>query len=124
MEAYKGRMALRQILTVIRRHFPDLMEELRGIKDPRKMCQYPVQEIYMACICMFIFKQKSRNSFNNTSTQGDFCASYRRLFGVELPHTDTVNVFFRQCSPEAVERVKHKTVQRLLKRCSNDGCFR
>ncbi|MDR2027609.1 MAG: hypothetical protein LBQ01_08655, partial [Prevotellaceae bacterium] len=70
MEACKGRMALRQILTVIRRHFPDLIEELRGIKDPRKMCQYPVEEIYMACICMFIFKQKSRNSFNNTSSQG------------------------------------------------------
>jgi hypothetical protein len=27
---------------------------------------------------------------------------------------DTVNVFFRQCSPEAVERVKHKMVQCLL----------
>jgi hypothetical protein len=92
------------------------MEELRGIKDPRKMCQYPVEEIYMACICMFIYKQKSRNSFNNTSSQGDFCANYRRLFGVELPHMDTVNVFFRQCSPEAVERVKHKTVQCLPNR--------
>jgi hypothetical protein len=107
-------MALRQILIVIRRHFPNLMEELRGIKDPRKMCQYPVEEIYMACISMFIFKQKSRNSFNNISTQGDFCGNYHRLFGVEMPHMDTVNLLFRQCSPEAIERVKRKMVQCLL----------
>lgn len=98
----------------MKRHFPNLLEELGGIPDPRKMCQYPVEEIYMACICMFVFKQKSRNSFNNTSTQGDFCENYRRLFGVELPHMDTVNVFFRQCSPASIEKVKRRLVQCLL----------
>ncbi|MDR1881505.1 MAG: transposase family protein [Prevotella sp.] len=107
-------MALRQIMTVIRRHFSNLMEELRGINDPRERCQYPVEEIYMACICMFLFKQKSRNSFNNTSAQGDFCTNYHRLFGVELPHMDTVNLFFRQCPSEAIEEVKRRMVQCLL----------
>jgi hypothetical protein len=107
-------MALRQIMIVLRRHFPTLQDELRAIIDPRKICHYPVEEIYMACICMFLFKQKSRNSFNSTAEEGYFYKNYYEVFGMELPHMDTVNEFFRQCSPESIERIKRLMEQSLL----------
>jgi hypothetical protein len=107
-------MALRQVLIVMRRHFPTLIDELSEIIDPRELCQYSVQEIYMACISMFLFKQKSRNSYNNKARQGKFYENYYHILGLELPHMDTVNVFFKSSASESIERIKRKMVQVLL----------
>jgi len=70
----------------------------------------------MACIFMFVFKQKSRNAYNNRAAEGAFFYNYHQLFGLTMPHMDTVNVFFRQCSPESIEAVKHKMIQYLLEK--------
>ena len=89
LKNFQGKIVARQLLIVIGHYFPNLIEELGAIPDHRKEFQYPVKEIYMACVSMFLFKQKSRNAYNQASRQGVFYENYHRLFGLEIPHMDT-----------------------------------
>jgi len=45
----------------------------------------------MAGIAMFIFKEGSRNAFNNDRSEGCFNVNYQKIFNLRLPHMDTVD---------------------------------
>jgi len=45
---------------------------MRQIKDCRKKSDYELVELITACIAMHIFKEGSRNAFNNDSQEGNF----------------------------------------------------
>ena len=107
-------MLLNQTVIVINRHFPDFFEDLSHLWDYRQFPEYFVQEIYMACICMFLFKRKSRNSMNNTSAKGIFKENYFTIFGMKLPHMDTVAIFMEKSDVAYIENIKGKMLQTLI----------
>src|SRR5690606_15388119 len=85
---------LRKILVS---HFPGLLPLLSEAPDHRKRRHYEVQELLMAAIALFVFKQQSRNAINNDrwSSQA-FCSNYEHLFDCRLPHQDTVGLFLER----------------------------
>jgi len=111
---FEGKMLLYQILVVIRRHFPDFFNDLSQLEDTRKNPNYSVSEIHLSCISMFLFKRKSRNSMNNTSSKGLFKENYFTVFGMQLPHMDTVAIFMEQSDVSYLESLKVKMLQCLI----------
>ncbi len=65
---------------------------------------------------MFLFKEGSRNAFNNDRAESKFLRNYQKLFKVRLPHMDTVDEVMRLLSPEELEGLKVSLVQTLFKK--------
>ena len=63
---------------------------------------------------MFLFKETSRNAFNNDSKEGHFKQNYLRVFKLRLPHMDTVEDFLRLLQPEALEALKAALIAGLI----------
>jgi len=93
-----------------------LIERLEQIPDVRKRKSYQISELLMAAIMMYIFKEGSRNSFNLDRAEGLFKKNYRRIFGIDLPHMDTVDAVLRQIEPSELCSLKTILIKQLLNR--------
>jgi len=71
-------------------------------------------EIIMACIAMFIFKEGSRNAFNNDRNEGRFKANYLNIFDLRLPHPDTVDNVMRILNENELEKLKTWMIKIIL----------
>ena len=52
---------------------------------------YDMSEIVLAAVIMFLFKEGSRNQMNEDREEEQFRTNYKTLFGLKLPHMDTVS---------------------------------
>ena len=105
-----------EIRRAIEHHFPDMLEKLSSLPDSRDRKTYEIAEILMAGIMLFVFKEDSRNSFDNDRKTKRFALNYKRVFGVRLPHQDTVNAVFRALDEKELEKVKLWMLRTLLDR--------
>ena len=96
------------------KYFPGLFNRIQEIKDVRKKSKYKLVEIIMACIAMFIFKEGSRNAFNNDRNEGRFKANYQNIFDLRLPHPDTVDNVMRVLNENELEKLKTWMIKILL----------
>jgi hypothetical protein len=95
-------------------HFPDLYEKIEVIPEVRKQPQYPLLELIMAGLAMFLFKKGSRNAMNNERDEPQFRQNYARLFKTRLPHMDIVEDVMRVLDDEHLECLKTELVKGLL----------
>ena len=102
----EGKNLLYQIFLTINRHFPNLYDRLRKIEDCRRKSEYELIELVVACIAMFIFKEGSRNAFNNDRDSDQFEKNYRKIFKLRFPHMDTVNNVMQKLNEEELEKLK------------------
>lgn len=65
-----------------------------------------MEEVLMAGLGMFLFKQGSRNGINNKRMQAPFVANYERSFGLHLPHQDTVAGVLKCLDPKELDGLK------------------
>jgi hypothetical protein len=89
---------------------------MHAIEDCRRGGDYELAELITACLALFIFKQGSRNAFNNQRQEHKFKSQYRKLFKLRLPHLDTVDRVMRRLPDEALERLKQRMIQALLEK--------
>ncbi len=68
----------------IKHYFPHFESDLQKIEDYRKKSEYEISELLFGAISLFLFKQGSRNSYNNNRADKDFVSNYEKLFGVRL----------------------------------------
>ncbi len=68
----------------------------------------------MACVAMFIFKEGSRNAFNNDRKEGCFKMNYQNIFNLRLPHPDTVDNVMRVLDENELETLKTWMIKILL----------
>lgn len=112
-----------EMLITIREHFPDLLDWMRQIDDVRKKASaYELAAHLTACLAMFLFKSGSRNQYNQHREDKKFKRNFKRLFGFNMPHGDSVKNVIEQLDPEQIEALKHKMVQRLLQRKTFHSC--
>ena len=112
----KGLQVVQKIFKTIAHFFPDLFDEMRKFEDYRKKSDYELAELIMACVAMFIFKEGSRNAFNNDRQEGQFKKNYERVFKLRLPHMDTVDKVMRQLAENELEELKIKIIRILLEK--------
>lgn len=104
-----------QINKTIKHYFPDLKKRLSEIPDVRKRTDYEISEIIMAGICLFLFKEGSRNAFNLDRKEQSFSIKYKQIFNMRLPHMDTVDDVFRLLNSNELETLKADFVRLLIK---------
>lgn len=83
------------------------------LTDHRKRRDYQVAELITGAISMFLFKETSRNSFNNDSCER-FKNNYYKIFKLRLPHMDTVDSYLRGLSCYELEQLKAVLVSGLI----------
>ena len=64
---------------------------------------------------MYIFKESSRNAYNNDSRDKQFQKNFFKYFGLRLPHADTIDDVLRVLPPEELEVLKMHLVSGLIK---------
>lgn len=106
-----------EMLATIREHFPDLLEWMRQVDDVRqKVSTYELAAHLTACLAVFLFKSGSRNQYNQNRQDETFRKNFKRLFGFDMPHGDSVKNVIERLNVEQIEALKHKMVRRLLQR--------
>jgi hypothetical protein len=65
-------------------------------------------------LSLFLFKEGSRNQFNNLRNDGYFGEHYRQMFGMELPHQDTVKEVLCELSPHSLAQIKMDLMSNLF----------
>src|ERR1022692_3501836 len=108
-----GVQIIRQLHKVIKGKCPKLFEQMSALTDQRKRRDYQVAELITGVIAMFLFKETSRNSFNNDRCDR-FKSNYFKIFRLRLPHMDTVDAFLRLLSPYELENLKAVLVSGLI----------
>lgn len=112
--AEKGKIVVCQIKKVIDKRFPGLYESFDSLDDSRKRAGYSMAEIITGALFMFLFKQTSRNAYNNDRRDACFAKNYYRLFKLRLPHPDTSDDVLRVLPPEMLEELKAQLVSKLI----------
>lgn len=106
-----------ELLITIGQHFPDLFDWMRQIDDSRKKAStYELTAHLTACLAIFLFKSGSRNQYNQNRGDDEFKRNFKRLFGFDMPHGDSVHSVIELLNTEQIEALKHKMVQKLLQR--------
>ena len=86
---------------------------MSALTDKRKRRDYQVSELITGAIAMFLFKETSRNSFNNDRSE-QFIKNYSKIFRQRLPHMDTVDAFLRLLLPNELENLKAALLSGLI----------
>lgn len=113
-ERQEKRNLMFRLKKTIDHHVPDLYEKIEAIPEVRKQPQYPLLDIIMAGLAMFLFKNGSRNAMNNERDEPRFRQNYARLFKTRLPHMDIVEDVMRVLDDEPLECLKTELVKGLL----------
>jgi hypothetical protein len=88
-----------------------------ALPDARKGSAYSLSEAITGCIAMFVFKETSRNAFNQDREEQNFRDNYFSIFKKRLPHLDTVHRIISQISPKEMESIKRAFVAGLIEQC-------
>lgn len=89
---------------------------MKEIEDYRQRQDYELVELIVACIAMFMFKEGSRNAFNNERNEAKFKKNIERIFKIKLAHMDTVNKVMKQIKEEELEKLKVEMVRGLIEK--------
>ena len=63
---------------------------------------------------MFIFKETSRNAYNNDRLEENFRKNFYKYFKLNLPHADAVDDVLRELPPGQLETLKAQLVGGLI----------
>ena len=105
-----------EIVKIVKEHFPDFFEKLKGVNDPRKQAQYGVDEIVFGAISMFLFKTGSRNNYDNFRKCGKFAKNFTKAFGLRLASMDAVADVIKELPQAELETIKKLLVKRLIEK--------
>lgn len=110
----KAKILLSSIRKVINSRFPDLFFKFNELTDSRKRKEYLMSEIITGSLFMYIFKEASRNAYNNNRREDGFRENVLKYFGFNLPHSDTSDDVLRELPPDELEALKAHLVSGLI----------
>ena len=116
IKKHKAKSLIYQIDWIIHHFFPTLFNRIKEIEDYRKKSDYELAELITACIAMFIFKEGSRNAFNNDRQEEEFKQNYQRIFKMRLPHMDSVDKVMRRLKDSELEELKTSMIRTLIEK--------
>lgn len=71
-------------------------------------------EILAGALFMYIFKETSRNAYNNDRREVNFRKNFFKYFGLNLPHADAIDDVLRVLAPLELEKLKSHLVAGLI----------
>jgi hypothetical protein len=112
--AEKGKIILSSIKKVIHSDFPELFDSFNNLTDRRKRKEYSMTEVLTGALFMYIFKEASRNAYNNDRREDCFRKTFFKYFGFRLPQADTTDDVLRDLPPGELEILKANLVRGLI----------
>src|SRR5665811_1787124 len=112
----KGQQVAYQIGKIIHSGFPGLSDKIMQLSDPRKHKEYSLAELVMGGIMLFVFKEGSRNAFDNDRKESSFRKNYERVFKLKLPSADAVEDLYRVLDNKELESLKSLIIKGLIER--------
>lgn len=112
--AEKGKIIIFRISRVIATRFPDMQKKFNSLTDSRQRSEYSLAEILTGGLFMFIFKETSRNAYNNDRNEEHFRKNFQKYFKLKLPHADAIDDVLRELSPDQLEILKSHLVSSLI----------
>jgi hypothetical protein len=112
--AEKAKIILSCIRKVISSRFPELFDKFNNLTDSRKHQEYSMAEIVTGALLMYIFKETSRNAYNNDLREDCFRKNVFKYFRLNLPHADTIDAVLRELPPGELETLKAHLVGGLI----------
>lgn len=95
--------------------FGDWKAEMNALPDYRaNRATYDMAEVILAAIMMFLFKECSRNQMNEDREEEIFKYNFKKLFGLKLPHMDTVSDVMKKLEPSHLESIRRLVIQYIL----------
>ncbi len=73
-----------------------------------------MSEIVAGALFMYIFKEASRNAYNNDRREASFRKNFFKYFGLNLPHADAIDDVLRVLAPVEIEQLKAHLVGGLI----------
>lgn len=73
-----------------------------------------MSEIVAGALFMYIFKEASRNAYNNDRREANFRKNFFKYFGLNLPHADAIDDVLRVLAPVEIEQLKAHLVGGLI----------
>ena len=111
-----GQNVVLQMFQTMTHFFPLPFDKMRSREDYRQKSDYQLAELLMAGIAMFIFKEGSRNAFNNDRFDFKFKKNSEKVFKMRLPFLPTVNDVMRQGASNELEELKKGMIRLLLEK--------
>jgi hypothetical protein len=99
---------------VISRYLPELFDKFAKLPEKRKRVEYSMAEILTGALFMFVFKETSRNAYNNDRREAIFRKNFYRCFRMNLPHADAAEDVLRELEPLQLEILKAHLVSALI----------
>lgn len=105
---------------ITKQYFPEFIQWLQELKDPRKFWTYEVEvmlmTVIMKSICNITSMQKMTDEFLKEECVENLC----RILNVEphdfLPHYVTINEFLSRLNIEELERLRKNMIRALIRR--------
>jgi len=110
----KGKIILYRIKKVIDGAFPEMINDFNDLTDKRKRHEYSMAEIICGALFISIFKEKSRNAYNNDRRDKNFRKNFYKYFKFNLPHADATDDVLRRLAPKELEDLKARLVAGLI----------
>jgi hypothetical protein len=102
---------------LFRRKIPNFDSEIKNhIIDTRKNQgkKYSTKDLILSALCIFIFKEGSRNAYNLDIDQPFFKRNIQNALKFKLAHADTIDDFFRDLDHECLHKLKTSLIQTLI----------
>jgi hypothetical protein len=99
---------------VINGHFPALLDKFNHLPDSRKKREYTMSEIIAGALFMFLFKETSRNAYNNDRREKKLRETVNKYFGIHLPGADASDEVLCHLPGVELEKLKSRLVSGLI----------
>lgn len=110
---------LNDVFTVMKHYFPDFMNLLSSISDPRNQSYitYPQEELIMTAMFGHFSHVPSRRAMNVCFNNDNVIKNFQILFGFdydEIPHGDTINNYFKNVAIDNLRKIIYKMFKDLI----------
>lgn len=111
---------LNEVVSIIRRYFPELINKFNNLTDLRNQSYvtYQMKVIFMVRLLGLMCEIKSMHEMTNELNTEEAIENIAKICGLqleEIPHCDTINNVFEQVKVEEIEEIRKYIITRLIR---------
>lgn len=111
---------LNEVVSIIKRYFPELINKFNNLTDLRNQSYitYQMKVIFMVRLLGLMCEIKSMHEMTSELNTSEAIENIAKICGLELeeiPHCDTINNVFEQIKVEEIEEIRKYIITRLIR---------
>ena len=112
---------LKDLITIIKQYFPELINKFEGLTDVRNQSyvKYQMKVIFIVRLMALMCEIKSMNGLTREFNTEETIKNIAQICGLELeeiPHCDTINDVFEKIKPEEIEEIIKYMIKKMIRK--------